>query len=206
MKKYLLLFQKKHKQHQQMPIKKHLCLRLNYSCMCIVSLITKKAANKAQDVDIIRVNNFFSHWLKETDSRRYPDNIRILPTNNTVEIDQYAAQELNHLLKKSLDDIRETVLYEKKAVNLNDNRDRRLNMSTTPADRVDTNLSERVTDFLGLIGRKIYYRIPVGFFTSLGLVSFPQKTDTRFLLTLENNLNRLFETNTKLGHISKRTR
>ena len=174
--------------------------------MCIVSLITKKAANKAQDVDIIRVNNFFSHWLKETDSRRYPDNIRILPTNNTVEIDQYAAQELNHLLKKSLDDIRETVLYEKKAVNLNDNRDRRLNMSTTPADRADTNLSERVTDFLGLIGRKIYYRIPVGFFTSLGLVSFPQKIDTRFLLTLENNLNRLFETNAKLGHISKRTR
>ena len=28
-KKYLLLFQKKHKQHQQMPIKKHLSLRLS---------------------------------------------------------------------------------------------------------------------------------------------------------------------------------
>ena len=74
----------------------------------------KKASNKAQDVDIIKFNNLFSHWLKETDSRRYPDNIRILPTNNTVEIDQYAAQELNHFLKKSPDDIRETVLYEKK--------------------------------------------------------------------------------------------
>ena len=143
---------------------------------------------------------------KKIDARRYRDDVRILPTNNTVEIYQYAAQQLKHLPKKSLDDIRETLLYEKKAVNLNDNRDRRSNTSTTPADRADANLGERVTDFLGLIGRKIYCRIPVGFFTSSGLVRFPQKIDTRFLFTLENNLNRLFETNAKLGNISKRTR
>ena len=34
------------------------------------------------------------------------------------------------------------------------------------------------------------YRIPLGFFTSLGLVNFPHKIDTRFLFTL-------FETNAK---------
>ena len=43
----------------------------------------------------------------------------------------------------------------------------------------------------------MYYRIPLGFFTSLGLVNFPHKIDTRFLFTLENNMNRLFETNAK---------
>ena len=43
----------------------------------------------------------------------------------------------------------------------------------------------------------MYYRIPLGFFTSLGLVNFPHKIDTQFLFTLENNMNRLFETNAK---------
>ena len=60
------------------------------------------------------VNNFFCHWLKEIDARRYQDDVRILPTNNAVEIYQYAALQLKHLPKKSLGDIRETLLYEKK--------------------------------------------------------------------------------------------
>ena len=44
----------------------------------------------------------------------------------------------------------------------------------------------------------MYYRIPLGFFTSLGLVNFPHEIDTRFLFTLKNNMNRLFETNAKV--------
>ena len=75
-------------------------------------------------------------------------------------------------------------------------------MSTTPAHRTDANLGKRVTNFLGLIERKIYYRIQLGFFTSLGLVNFPYKIDIRFLFTLQNNLNRLFETNAKLDNIT----
>ena len=43
----------------------------------------------------------------------------------------------------------------------------------------------------------MYFRIPLGFFTSLGLVNFPDKIDTRFLFTLENNMKSLFETNSK---------
>ena len=89
----------------------------NYSSMCIVIPIQiKKTTNIAQNVNVITVNNLFCHWLKEIDARRFPDDVRILPTNNTVEIYQYAAQQLKHLPKKSLHDIRETLLYEKKAV------------------------------------------------------------------------------------------
>ena len=44
----------------------------------------------------------------------------------------------------------------------------------------------------------MYYRILLGFFTSIGLVNFPHKIDTRFLFTLENNMNRLFETNAEV--------
>ena len=43
----------------------------------------------------------------------------------------------------------------------------------------------------------MYYRIPFGFFTSLGLVNFPHEIDTQLLLTLENNMNILFKTNAK---------
>ena len=67
--------------------------------------------------------------------RRYPDDVSILPTNNTVEVYNYAAQQIKHLLTKSLDDIKETNLYKKKAVVLIGNRDRRLNNTDTTADR-----------------------------------------------------------------------
>ena len=83
--------------------------------MCIVLPIQiKNATNIVQNVNVITVNNFFCHWLREIDARHYPHDVRILPTNNTVEIYQYAAQQLKHLPKKYLDDIRETLLYEKK--------------------------------------------------------------------------------------------
>ena len=81
------------------------------------------------------------------------------------------------------------------------NRDRRLNNRGTPADRTDANLNERVTDFHGLLKKYIYYRIPLGFFVSLGLVNFAHKIDTRILFPLETNLNKLFETNAKLAGI-----
>ena len=49
--------------------------------------------------------------------------------------------------------------------------------------------------------KKIYCRIQLGFFGSLGLVNFPHKIDTWVLFTLEKNLNKLFETNAKLAAI-----
>ena len=82
--------------------------------MCMVLLIQiKRSTDKTANVNVITVNNIFCHWLKEADARRYPDDVRILPTNNTVEICQYAAQQLKHLPSKSLNDIRETLLHER---------------------------------------------------------------------------------------------
>ena len=49
---------------------------------------------------------------------------------------------------------KETLLYEKKAVVLTGGIDRRSNMPTSPTDRTDSNLDERVTDFFALIGKK----------------------------------------------------
>ena len=87
----------------------------NYSKMTLfVPLNIKKSTDKNADVDVVTVNNFFACWLKEADIRRYPDDVRILLMNNTVEVYNYAAQQIKHLPTKSLDDIKETILYEKK--------------------------------------------------------------------------------------------
>ena len=119
----------------------------------VVPIYFKKSTDKTADVDVVTVNTFFAGWLKEIDIRRYPNGVRILPTNKTIE---HAAQQIKHLPRKPLDDIKETISYDKNTVVLLGNRDRRLSKTDTPADRTDANLSERVTDFYGLLNKKIY--------------------------------------------------
>ena len=102
----------------------------NYSSLMIVPPVQiKKRANAAQniDADMITVNNFFPHWLKEVDIKRYPDDICILPTNNTVDIYRDSEKMLKHLPAKSLDTIEETFLFDKETVIIPGDRDRRSN-------------------------------------------------------------------------------
>ena len=40
--------------------------------------------NKNLDAATITVNNFFAHWIKEIDIKRYGSNIPILPLTNTI--------------------------------------------------------------------------------------------------------------------------
>ena len=133
--------------------------------MCIVLPIQMKkirSTDKNENVNVIMVNKIFLSFVKrnwcKTLSRR-----RKNFTNNTIEIYQYAAQQLKHLPSKSLDDIREILLYWKKAVVLTGGRDRTSNSSTTPADRTDSNLGERVTNFLALIEKKCTTEFLLGF-------------------------------------------
>ena len=121
-----------------------------------------RSTDKNENVNVIMVNKIFLSFVKrnwcKTLSRR-----RKNFTNNTIEIYQYAAQQLKHLPSKSLDDIREILLYWKKAVVLTGGRDRTSNSSTTPADRTDSNLGERVTNFLALIEKKCTTEFHLGF-------------------------------------------
>ena len=48
--------------------------------------ITKSTTKMAQlDADMVTVNNFFAPWITDIDIREYPDNTRILPTNNAIK-------------------------------------------------------------------------------------------------------------------------
>ena len=81
------------------------------------------------------------------------------------------------------------------------NRDRRSNNSAKAGDRTDANIGSRIKEFHDLLSQKNYYRIPLKFFTNLGLVNLVHNTNTKFLFTLESNLNKLFESNAKVDHI-----
>ena len=168
--------------------------------MCVVLPIQiKKSTNKATDIDddLVTVNGFFFRWLKEIDIRRYPDDVRILPTNNTISIADYAANQLKHLPNKSLADIRDTILYNKNSVVLTGSKDRRSNTSTNIKDRQDANLVWGLNKLRGDLKAKNYYRILLGYMLSLGLVNFAYQLDMRFIFTLETNLIRLFVSNAK---------
>ena len=82
-------------------------------------------------------------------------------------------------------------------IGISADRDRRLNDTNTDADRTDKNLGSRITDFHDQLSKKIFYRIPLKVFTNLGLVNFTHNTDTKFIFTLESNLNKLFKDNKK---------
>ena len=145
----------------------------NYSSMTLVLPIQiKKSTNAATNIDndMVTVNIFFARWLKEVDIKRYPDDISITPTNNTVSIAD-SAQMLKFMPAIALDTIRETLLYDKQKVSLPADTDRRSLNSQVPASSSDKNLGSRITDFHGLLGQKKYYRVPLKFFTDLGLVT-----------------------------------
>ena len=60
----------------------------NYSTMeiCFPLKFTEKS-NKAQNMDaqMKAVNNFFGHWFTDIDVRPYPGDMRILPTDNSID-------------------------------------------------------------------------------------------------------------------------
>ena len=177
----------------------------NYATMQIVLPIKfKKKSNKTADIDanLIPVNNFFCRWFTNIDIKRYPDDLRILPTDKTIEIYDYAESQLKYLPKDSVKKIESSFLYSNQAVHLEGNDvDRRPNNEDSEKKRGDDNLIWRKTNLTGRIALDHEYRIPLSLLTDLGLCNFPVQTDTRIIITLERNLNKLFEDLTKRAAI-----
>ena len=61
----------------------------------------------------IPVNNFFTHWIKEIDIKRYVDDMLNLPLTNTVDIYRYSNELLKYMLKDALKTIQNDLLYSK---------------------------------------------------------------------------------------------
>ena len=77
----------------------------NFSTMkiCLTYVKFTKNFNKAlqMDAQMITRKNFFGYWFTDINIRRYPDNMRILPTNNSVNIYQYSNAQMKYLPEKS---------------------------------------------------------------------------------------------------------
>ena len=167
--------------------------------ICLPLRFTKKLNKNFQmDGQMITVNNFFGHWFTDIDIRRYPDDMRLLPTNNSVAIHHYSNAQMKYLPETAVKKLLKTMLYSKKPVYLEKNIDRRPHNDNDDADRTDPNLTYRMGQLKNYIFQKHIYRTPLGSIVDLGLVNFAFKTDLRIVITLERNLNKLFESNKKV--------
>ena len=136
--------------------------------LCIPMQI-KKRSSAVNDIDyhLMTVNNFFAHFVKEIDIRRYlpyllisisftkcakmktKNEIRILLTNNTVDIFRHNVKYVPDDALKTNDEI---LLYSKKAVKVMNNVGRGPN--NTENSRTDDNLDNRIDKFHDLLTKK----------------------------------------------------
>ena len=94
--------------------------------ICLPLKFTKKSNEVLQmDAQMMTVNKCFGHWFTDIDIRRYPDDMMILLTNNSVEIYQYSNAQMKYLPGKSVKKLLKTMLYSNKPVYLAANTDRR---------------------------------------------------------------------------------
>ena len=71
--------------------------------ICFPIEIKKKSDNTADiDKDLITVNIFFAHWVKEISITKYGSDKELPPTFSPWEIYQYSDQLLKHMSKDSL--------------------------------------------------------------------------------------------------------
>ena len=177
----------------------------NYSSMELELPIqfTKSTIKTAKmAADLITLNNFFGHWIKDIDIRRCSDDTRILPTNTNVDVYQYSASQVKYLPKNAILVVGKTFLYSKKTIYLDEDVGRISNNSADATTRTDDSLGYRIGEFKEYFFKKNYFHISLGFLVDLGLVNFVMKTSTKFLFMLERNMNRLFESNAKVDNIS----
>ena len=170
----------------------------------VFPLKIKKKTNVANNLDntLITVNNFFAHWIKEIDIKKLGDDQPILPTINTVEIYKYSDQILKHLPKNSLKLIENELLFSKKKVKLPTGEDRRKKFIAAGGDadeRTDDNLDERIQKFHDQLEDTYYYRIPLKYICGLGFVNQPVKFNTKWRISFENDMSRLFERKAQLA-------
>ena len=85
--------------------------------ICFPIKIKKKSNNNSDiDGDLITVNNFFAHWVKEISITKYGSDKELPPTFSPWEVYQYSDQMLKHLPSDALKTLHKTHLYSKKSV------------------------------------------------------------------------------------------
>ena len=186
---------------------------VNFSNMvlCLPVTFRKKTANTtAINRDLIPVNNFFAHWIKDVIVRRYGNDVVILPINTVLEVYRYSEAMLKHLPDDVLATFQDQLLYNKKKLIIKGNAtnsfsDRRNHISASPRNsNTDDNLEDRISKFNddnALLETRMY-RIPLKYLVDPGLVNLPTEFDVKFIFNLEKNRSKLFESRKKIANLT----
>ena len=179
--------------------------------LCLPVTFRKKTANTtAIDGDLIPVNNFFAHWIKDVIVRRYGDDVVVLPINTVLEVYRYSEAMLKHLPDDVLATFQDQLLYCKKKVIIKGNaansfNDRRNHISASARNsNTDDNLEDRISKFNddNALSETRMYRIPLKYLVDLGLVNLPTEFDVKFTFNLDKNRSKLFESKKKIGNLT----
>ena len=170
----------------------------------------RKKTNKANAIDanMIPVNNFFTHWIKDVNIKRYGDDIAILPINKTLDIYRYSDAMLKHLPDDVLATFQDQLLYSKKRVITKNNAantisDRRNHIAAAARNsNTDNNINDRNAKFNAddALSEQRVYRIPLKYLVDIGLVNFPTEFNVKFTFNLEKTASKLFESKTKIAN------
>ena len=142
---------------------------------------------------MIPVNNFFTHWAKDVNIKRYGDDIAILPINKTLDIYRYSNAILKHLPDDVLATFQDQLLYSKKPVIIKGNAantiaDRRNHIAVAARkSNTDNNIDDRIAKFNKdntLHDQKVY-RIPLKYLVDIGLVNLPTEFKVKSTFNLE---------------------
>ena len=146
----------------------------------------KKSTNEASDIDddLITVNDFFAHLVKEISVTKYGSDKELIPTFSPYEVYQYSDSMLKHLPNSTLSKL----LYSKKAIYYNKTSlNRRVHNGageTQTAEKgknaADLNIQERIWRFHDMLSDEYIYTVPLEYFTDIGKISFPGEIDFRF--------------------------
>ena len=103
----------------QILLKENCYVKPNNIHICFPIKMKEKWNNSTDiDADLITVNNFFAHWIKEISITRYESDKELPPTFSPWEVYQYSGQMLKHLPADALKTLQKTLLFSKKPVYL----------------------------------------------------------------------------------------
>ena len=164
----------------------------------------KISSDKSSDIDsdLITVNSFFAHWIKEISITKYGSDKELAPKFSPWEVYQYSDQLLKHQPTNALKTIQKIHFYSKKPVYFaSETYDRRnhdganidftgLNTAQKTASKKlhakDLNIDERISLFQEQVKNEYVYRIPLRYFSDIGKINFPTKVDYRIRLFFRN--------------------
>ena len=176
--------------------------------LCLPVMFRKTNKTAAIDANIMPVNNFFNHWIKDVIVKRYGDDIAVLPINKTLDIYRYSEAMLKYLTDDVLATFQHELLYSKKKVIIKGNaansfNDRRNHVANAARNsNTDDNIVDRIEKFNDddALSKTKVYRIPLKYIVDLGLVNLPTEFDTKIIFNLEQNLLKLFESKAKIAN------